>query len=118
MMRAGAITHAALFTAFWAVLFYQQMSPTQPWGDPNVNVRAMLFWLPIFIAHLIGQFWYEARIKFSALDATRERAIYREGYTDGRRDALHEPITRLSDEGELIEDYLDEGMVKNKRGKR
>ena len=110
--RLAAIAHAILFTIYWAVLFYQHLVPN-PWGDPNVLI--LLVWLPIFITHMIAQFWLEARARFSALDSAREREVYREGYADGRRDALNEPLVRLSDEGEFVEDYPDLGQAKRKR---
>jgi amino acid permease len=116
LMRGAAVIHAVLFTVFWAVLGYEHLMPN-PWGEPNVIL--LLIWLPIFIAHMIAQFWVEARAKFSTVDASREREIYREGYADGRRDVernlRRDPLIRLSDEGELLEDYPDLGEIKPKR---
>jgi amino acid permease len=115
--RLAAIAHAILFTIYWAALFYQHLMPN-PWGEPNVIL--LLVWLPIFIIHMVAQFWLEARVRFSALDTAREREVYREGYADGRRDAedglRRKPLVRLTGEGQFVEDYPDLGEIKRKRG--
>ena len=110
--RLAAIAHAILFTIFWATLFYEHLMPN-PWGEPNVIL--LLVWLPLFVTHMVAQFWLEARARFSMVDVSREREVYREGYADGRRDALDEPLIRLSAEGELLEDYPEPGTTKRKR---
>lgn len=116
VMRGLAVTHAVLFTILWAILLYEHLLPN-PWGAPNV--MALLLWLPLFVAHMAAQAWLEARARFNTVDTARERELYREGYADGRRDAARdrtpEPLIRLTDEGEFMEDYPDLGEVKRKR---
>ncbi len=114
MARLAAAVHALLFTIYWSALVYQYLMPS-PWG--RVDALPLLIWLPLFVAHMAGQAWYEGRAEASLPDDRRERQSYRDGYADGRRDAAQDSRLRLEDEGGPADEYyeLDE-EVKRKRG--